>query len=134
MPLNPTEIQQSHKTQLVETILTEVKDPAVREKLLAQLATGGEGKEESSSIVLRELDKLGIDTKAAKGLARLWLKAYVFAGYLVGGLFFVGGGLVAVANLLAANVATALFAGVFAALGFYALVFTRKLARLIKTA
>lgn len=122
------------KQQLVETILTEVKDPVVREKLLAQLAAAGEGKDSSSSMVLRELDKLGIDAGAAQGLAGLYLKANVVAGYLVGGLFFVGGGLVTLTNLLAGRIETALFAGVFAAAGLFVLMFTRKLARLKKSA
>lgn len=122
------------KSQLTATILTEVKDPALRERLLAQLAAEGERKDSSSSVVLSDLSKLGVNVEAAKDLAGFHLKAGVIVGYLVGGLFFVGGGLVALLNLFGGgSLATALFAGFFAAMGAYGLASTRKLARLKKS-
>ncbi|GAB6068872.1 hypothetical protein JCM13664_21930 [Methylothermus subterraneus] len=60
------------------------------------------------------------------------LKTGVFVGYLVGGLFFLGGGIIALLNLFAGSIAGALFPGFFAAMGAYALASTRRLARLKK--
>lgn len=120
------------KDRLIATILTEVKDPALRDKLLAQVAQGSDAPEQKS-IVLGELEKLGIDPSAAKDLAGFHLKAGVVVGYLVGGLFFLGGGLVALLNLFAGNIAAALFPGFFAAMGLYGLATTRRLARLKRT-
>lgn len=120
------------KNHLIATILTEVKDPALRDKLLAQVAQENDAPE-GKSIVLGELEKLGIDSGAAQELAGFHLKAGVFVGYLVGGLFFLGGGIIALLNLFAGSIAGALFPGFFAAMGAYALASTRRLARLKKT-
>ena len=119
------------KNQLIATILTEVKDPALRDKLLAQVAT--ESDPARGSFVLGELEKLGIDPQAARGLARFHLQAGVVVGYLVGGLFLVGGGVIALLNLFAGSIAGTLFPGFFAAMGAYGIAYTRRLARLKKT-
>jgi hypothetical protein len=118
------------KSQLIATILSEVKDPALRERLLRQVAEEEKTSDHSPSIVLSELQKLGIDPDAAKSLAGFHLTAGVVVGYLVGGLFFVGGTIITLAQLFGGNLFTALFAGFFAAMGVYALASTRKLSRL----
>jgi hypothetical protein len=56
----------------------------------------------------------------------------IFIGYLASGLFFIGGGLIALVNLLSGSIAGALFPGFFAAMGAYGLASTRKLSRLKK--
>ncbi|WP_303785775.1 hypothetical protein [Azovibrio restrictus] len=117
------------KQQLITKILTEVKDPTLRDRLLAQVA---EAEPAQPSRVLAELSSLGIDPEAARNLAGFHFKTQIIIGYLVGGLFFVGGGLVALANLFAGSLAGALFPGFFAAMGAYALAATRRLARLKK--
>ncbi len=118
------------KSQLIATILSEVEDPALRERLLRQVAEEEKGDKDSPSIVLSELQKLGIDPDAAKSLAGFHLTAGVVVGYLVGGLFFVGGGLIALVNLVAGEFLGALLPAFFAAMGAYALASTRKLSRL----
>lgn len=55
------------KNRLISTILNEIKDPALRDKLLAQVAEA-ESTPGTDSFVLNELDRLGIDSEAAKDL------------------------------------------------------------------
>lgn len=111
---------------MIATILNEVKDPALRDKLLAQVASEGEKKDAEPSLVFSELSKLGINPQAAKDLVGFEINVRVFFGYLFGVLFLVGG----LAMLLNDG---GLFGLMFTAAGVYALVYTHKLARLKKS-
>lgn len=119
------------KSQLIATILAEVKDPILRDKLLAQVVDAS-NQSAGQSLLLSELEKLGVNPQAAKDLVGFQLKTGIFIGHLIGGLFLLGGGFVALVNLLAGNLAVTIFAGFFAAAGACALASARRLARLNK--
>lgn len=119
-----------NKEELIAKIMTEVSDEELRDKLLASVAGGGSEASSGDSVVLKELEKLGINPNAVKEAIGFQLKAGVVIGYFVGGLFLIGGGLIAALNIVGGNVVGAVFPGFFALAGWFAIASTRKMARL----
>jgi hypothetical protein len=76
---------------LIETIVNEVKDEELRDKLLKQIAEDDTPPSEPS-LVKRELDLLGLNPDAAQQFLGFGIRVQMFAGYVVGTLFLVGGG------------------------------------------
>lgn len=118
------------KEELIAKIMTDVSDENLRNKLLASVAEGGPKGGSRESIVLNELEKLGINPNAAKDVFSFQFKVGVVVGYLLGGLFLIGGGLIALMNMIGGNIGGAIFGGIFALAGWYGLISTRKMAKL----
>lgn len=120
------------KTELIRRVMAEVQDPALREALLREIVEKSKPDAAGSSLIVRELDALGVNVEGVKDYSRFHLKAARVVGYLVGGLFAFGGGAIALLNLISGSIGGALFPGFFAAMGIYALISTRKLGRIVK--
>lgn len=119
------------KKDLIERIMNEVKDEELRDKLLAEVISDTRSANDDS-IILSELEKLGLDAEAAKQYTKSNIKISIITSYIVGGIFFVGGSLVTIGMVASGNFLVALFPGFFAAMGWYAISNGRKLSRIVK--
>ncbi len=117
--------------ELIEKIMTEVKDEETRDKLLKAVADESNAKNNDSTI-MNELEKMGINTGAAKKFTKSTMIILIITGYLVGGLFFIGGSLVMLVMAKNQQYGNAFFASICAAMGCLSIYRTIKLSRVLK--
>jgi hypothetical protein len=118
------------KSQLISTIMNEVKDPELRERLLKEVIVN---ENKDGSIIYGELEKLGINVDAAKDLGKFYISVQKFVSYIVGGLFFIGGVFFLISNIIYGTTLIGLiFPAIFAFMGLYAIIATRKISKVIQ--
>jgi len=71
------------------------------------------------SMVMNELEALGIDSKKLGELGRFHIRANIVVGFVVSALFALFGVLGILANLIAGSITGTLFCAVFAGVGIY---------------
>lgn len=117
--------------QLIQQIMNEVKDPALRDSLLRKIAgSDSDGSAKSDkSLILDELGKIGLplDQEAVKEVVQQEAKAVVASGYLVGWVFVLLGGGICFGGLIEDGFHPALMVpAIFLVMGLYAIDNTNK--------
>jgi len=76
-----------NKSKLIEQIMTEVKDPELRDKLLNSVAdaknTNGSAPKKNDSLILNELEQFGFDKEATKGYVKTQIKLTLIMGWIL---------------------------------------------------
>lgn len=118
---------------LIRQIMENVKDEKLRDDLLRKIAGSGTA---PSSAILDELEKLGLNKKGVKELATFQIASQIVTGYIVGGLFTIGGAAATVWQLTnhynEAGMFGPWFPALFCAAGVYSLVWNYKYSRAFK--
>jgi len=117
------------KQELIKKVMDEVKDENLRNELLKQIVNN---KNENDSLILNELSKIGINPSGAKDYVGFQMKAGIIVGYVVSSLFLFGGGLVALALFATGEFFGGAFASIFAIIGLFSFISTRKMSRAVK--
>jgi len=117
--------------QLIQQIMNEVKDPALRDSLLMKIA-GDSSVKSDKSLIVSELNKLGLEVnqEAAEDLVKFGAKSEVGAGYLVGVVFVFLGVFLCFGSLAADSTEWVFFWGaIFGLVGLYSISGTNKMKR-----
>jgi hypothetical protein len=115
------------KDELINKIISEVKDEKLRNELLREVT-----KTDSSSGLGDTLSQLGIDPAGAKAYTGFQLKAGIVVSYFIGTLFTIGGliGVIVIANM--STPIAALFPAIFMIAGIFSIISANKMRNAIK--
>lgn len=115
------------KDELINKIITEVKDDKLRNELLREVT-----KTDSSSGLSDTLSQLGIDPDGARAYTGFQLKSGIVIGYILGAVFSVGGLLEAITMAMTSSPTTALFPAFFAFVGIMVFINANKMRKALK--
>lgn len=123
----------TNQQDLIRQIMQNVKDEKLRDDLLRKVAGSDSGQ---NSAILDELEKLGLNKAGVKELATFQVKSQIVIGYLIGGLFTIGGAAATVWQLTnqynEAGMFGPWFPALFCAAGMYSLVWNYKYSKAFK--
>jgi len=111
------------KEKLIKKIMEEVKDPILRDKLLAEIVSENDV---GNSLIAKELDAFGFKPDKAREFVQWEFRVGIVIGYILATFFAVAGICIMLYGLIVVNGFALLFGGIWTLVGTLGFIGNRK--------